>query len=312
MFQSAVEDLQRYSLRYHVRFFKSFNLPAIMSTNPALPLGCKLRKYSFAFLRRFGLQLGVFSLLLIFVLYLRTSFRWRRQRRILLQELAKQVFEVLSKQKELALRDPYVPAYLSVNHLRDTFTAQLPRLQRLRIWEGVRGIVASNSCVCEYLQLVGGEDHRVWEWNAPSILSPTKDSFHSDHHHHHHPIITTTTPRAQSSKQRSSSPSRETSTFESFQKNDTPFYTPKNYSSANANSATLSLKKTATPLYPRIERNAAATPPVVPQEQVVASVTPATSRSGIPVARQTPSSMTKDGKRTLFPSVSPLSSFKQP
>jgi hypothetical protein len=117
-------------------------------------------------------------LILFGLLYIGNLIRSRRNRIRIVHLLVEQVQTVLSDQKERSLREPSVVPYISVNHLRDSLILNFRRSTKQKIWEHVRKLIRMNSCIKESIQIVGGEEHRVWEWNAPPILSPIKDKKH--------------------------------------------------------------------------------------------------------------------------------------
>lgn len=118
------------------------------------------------------------SFALFVLLYISNLIRTRRNRIRIVHLLVEQVQTVLSDQKERSLREPSVVPYISVNHLRDSLILNFRRSTKQKIWEHVRRLIRMNSCIKESIQIVGGEEHRVWEWNAPPILSPIKDKKH--------------------------------------------------------------------------------------------------------------------------------------
>jgi hypothetical protein len=105
-------------------------------------------------------------------------FRRRRYESRLVQLLADEVQTVLSDQKERSLREHSIAPYISVNHLRDSLILNYRRSIKQKLWDRIRKIIRSNSCIKESIQMIGGEEHRVWEWNAPPILSPIKERKH--------------------------------------------------------------------------------------------------------------------------------------
>ena len=69
------------------------------------------------------------------------------------------------------MRDPTHPPYVSVNHLRDSLIGEHLKSKKQRLWEDVRRRIRGNSCIKESIQIIGGEEHRVWEWNGRRVMS---------------------------------------------------------------------------------------------------------------------------------------------
>ena len=185
----------------------------LLQENPQLDWNCwlmiKFQNFT-TFAKYFILVLTSLIIigLVIYVAY--RLYKWRSE--ILLRErqdtfeLVEQTLSLLMKHHHhLSLQEGGNPrlaasrASLPVNHIRDQLIAPQDRKRKQRIWSKViQYIHDSESRVREDVQVIFGEEHKVWQWipeiNWNSISHPGPNPYMAPPIHVMSPPTTTTTP----------------------------------------------------------------------------------------------------------------------
>ncbi|KAM3536550.1 hypothetical protein MY4038_000005 [Beauveria bassiana] len=134
-----------------------------------LPFRCAVKRSIRSGLARYRLPIGLLSMLVLGVLYLRASYRKHLATSAQIPALVDTVLGRLANQKELGDEDLDEP-YLFLPNLRDDVLRSVHSLaERDRIWQRVRAVVEQNSNVrTSQREGRSGEVGRAWEWIGPS------------------------------------------------------------------------------------------------------------------------------------------------
>ncbi|EGX93990.1 sister chromatid separation protein (Src1), putative [Cordyceps militaris CM01] len=142
----------------------------ISSTSLArLPFRCAVKRSIRSGLARYRLPIGLLSMLVLGVLYLKASYRKHLATSAQIPALVDTVLGRLANQKELGDEDLDEP-YLFLPNLRDDVLRSVHSLtERDRIWQRVRVVVEQNSNVrTSQREGRSGEVGRAWEWIGAS------------------------------------------------------------------------------------------------------------------------------------------------
>ncbi|GAB5586486.1 inner nuclear membrane protein enriched at telomere/subtelomere region [Umbelopsis nana] len=162
----AMASLMTYSER-EVTFLDRGDDKYMISRQPKLSLGCRLRLQIKDAVYRWRYELGGLSAIASIIAYANYRYLQRRKDMKLVAELAGEAFVKLQEQERNHYVDPvlFPQACCAISHLRDLILAQEPSVERRHyLWNHVRKIVESNSNVRTLSAEVRGEPHRCWEW----------------------------------------------------------------------------------------------------------------------------------------------------
>ncbi|CAO3663890.1 unnamed protein product [Umbelopsis vinacea] len=162
----AMASLMTYSER-EVTFLDRGDEKYMVSRQPKLSLGCRLRLQIKDAVYRWRFELGGLSVIGSIIAYANYRYLQRRKDMKLVAELAGETFVKLQEQERNHYVDPvlFPQACCAISHLRDLILAQEPSVERRHyLWNHVRKIVENNSNVRTLSAEVRGEPHRCWEW----------------------------------------------------------------------------------------------------------------------------------------------------
>merc|ERR1719193_716414 len=124
------------------------------------------------------LVIGVSALLLACSVYVWRCWRSKqRQRRQEMYALVERVLNMLHENHQC--KDGHGPSYLAIDHIRDQLIPPQERIGKGGIWKDVLKYMANEeSRVREEIQIIHGEEFRVWQWLpdlpvSPVALAPT-------------------------------------------------------------------------------------------------------------------------------------------
>lgn len=148
----------------------------VVACHPVYPwtcvLGCNIR----SIVKEHWMHIILVLMLVVAILYARLKIIQSSKRHSMASNLGEAVLVKLVEQEYLNRSDPMTyPSTVPVNQLRDALLVDVPSdSEKRRIWANVSSLIHRNSNVRESVTTIKGEQHRVWEWIGPEVLSPTK------------------------------------------------------------------------------------------------------------------------------------------
>lgn len=145
--------------------------------SPVYPLTCIIGFTIGSIIRDHWIYILTIAFLVFSIFYLRILSKKKRERHRLSVQFGEAVVTKLVEQEYLNRNDPMVyPSTVPVNQLRDALLVNVSDKDKKYIWKEVCSLIHRNSNIRESVTTLKGDQHRVWEWIGPEVLSPTKSA----------------------------------------------------------------------------------------------------------------------------------------